>query len=231
MKQSAIFLAATGALALSGCGYANYRHLPTGAAAYQTIPVEARAADLKAFLIAPGDELTLTVVGEPDLTLEKVVVDNAGTIQAPLAGEVAVAGHTPGEATEIIRQLLGTKGLRDPQVALNIASPVSRTISIEGQVTKAGVYPITPDTTLLSAIALAQSPSRIAKLDQIVVLRVRGGQHLAARFNLERIRAGLDPDPQILPGDSIVIGFSQLKSIYRDALQASNLLYNVFNKF
>jgi len=205
-------------------------HVPIGAAAYKQIPAEAEAAARKAFLIAPGDELTLRVAGEPDLTLDKIIVDNSGAIQIPLAGEINVMGRSPGEVTQTIIQTLRTKGVREPQVALNISSPVIRTVSVEGQVTKAGVYPISPDTTLLSAVALAQSPTRIAALNEVVILRVIHGDRYAARFNLQRLRAGLDPDPQILPGDTVVVGFSQVKSIYRDALQASYFLYEVFQK-
>lgn len=233
VKRSSIFTGAsvaTAILSLSGCATPQFKHLPTGEAAYKQIPVEAEAADRKAFLIAPGDELTLRVVGEADLSLDKVIVDNAGTIQIPLAGEVAVAGHTPGEASLTIKQLLHTKGVRFPEVALNISSPVQRTVSVEGQVTKAGVYPITPDTTLLSTIALAESPTRIASLGDIIVLRVKNGDRYAARFNLQRLRGGLDPDPQILPGDTVIVGFSQTKSIYRDALQAVYLLSTIFQK-
>lgn len=232
MKRSSTITASivTLAIALTGCADPRFEKLPRGQAAYRQIPVESTEADRKAFLLAAGDELALSVVGEPDLSVPKIIVDNAGTIQVPLAGEVKVIGHTPGEASEIIRQLLGAKGLRYPEVALNITSPVLRTVSIDGQVTKAGVYPISPDTTLLSAIALAQSPTRIAALTEVVVLRVKEGERYAARFDLQRIRAGLDPDPQILPGDSVVVGFSQSKSIYRDALQASNLIYNIFNR-
>ncbi len=218
-------------LALSACAPGYYRHLPSGPAAYKSIPPEAGAADRKAFLIAPGDQLTLKVMGEDDLSLDKVVVDNSGAIQVPLAGEVMVEGHSPGEVTKTIADLLRTKGLRNPQVALNISEPVSRTVSVEGQVTKAGVYAITPDTTLLSAVALAESPTRVAKLDDVVVLRIRNGERLAARFDLDRIRHGLDEDPQILPGDTVVVGFSQVKSGYRDLLQASNLIYNLFTRF
>lgn len=234
VKRSVLFARVSATvivLALAGCGNPAYRHLPLGPQAYKSIPVEAEAADRKAFLIAPGDELTLKVMGEADLSLEKIIVDNSGAIQVPLAGEIVVAGHSPGEASQNIAQLLQAKGLRQPQVALNISSPVSRTVSVEGQVTKAGVYAITPDTTLLSAVALAESPTRIAKLNDVVVLRIKNGERLAARFNLDRIRHGLDDDPQILPGDTVVVGFSQVKSGYRDLLQVSNLLYNLFTRF
>jgi polysaccharide export outer membrane protein len=76
---------------------------------------------------------------------------------------------------------------------------------------------------------MAQSPTRIARLDETVIFRTVNGQRMAARFDLKRIRAGLDPDPQILGGDVVVVGFSSAKSIYRDILSAAPI-FNVFTR-
>jgi protein involved in polysaccharide export with SLBB domain len=81
-------------------------------------------------------------------------------------------------------------------VTVNVTTMGERLVSVEGQVTKAGAYPVAPDTTLLSAISMAQSPTRIAKLDDTVIFRTVDGQRMAARFDLKRIRAGLDPIPR-----------------------------------
>ncbi|MBY0392549.1 MAG: polysaccharide export protein [Novosphingobium sp.] len=182
------------------------------------------------YLIAPGDVVSLMVFGEPDLTFEKLPVDDAGFIQVPLAGPVHVATLTPAQASTLIATKLGARYLRDPQVTLNVIEQPGQTVTIEGQVLKAGTYPVANQTTLLGAIALAQSPTRIAKLDEVVVFRTVNNTRMAARFDLSRIRAGRDPDPQILGGDVVVVGFSQAKSIYRDFLQAAPI-FNVFTRF
>jgi len=114
-------------------------------------------------------------------------------------------------------------------VTLNVTEQSGQIVTVEGQVMKAGAYPVDGQTTLIGAIALAQSPSRIAKLDEVVVFRTINNQRMAARFDLSRIRAGKDPDPQILGGDVVVVGFSQAKSLYRDILQAAPL-FNVFTR-
>jgi polysaccharide export outer membrane protein len=77
---------------------------------------------------------------------------------------------------------------------------------------------------------MAQSPTRIAKLDDTVIFRTVDGQRMAARFDLKRIRAGLDPDPKIIGGDVVVVGFSSSKSVYRDVLTAAPI-FNVFTRF
>jgi polysaccharide export outer membrane protein len=53
---------------------------------------------------------------------------------------------------------------------------------------------------------------------------------MGARFDLTDIRSGTTPDPQILPGDVVVVGFSQVRGIYRDILDAAPL-FNIFTRF
>ncbi len=53
---------------------------------------------------------------------------------------------------------------------------------------------------------------------------------MAAVFDLKQIRAGQAPDPQIIDGDIVVVGFSSVKGAFRDFLQAAPLL-NVFSYF
>ena len=221
MTRARIAVVLAFGLALSGCESHMSDTLPRGPEAYKLLPPIEQAKAPDSYQIAPGDEVELHVMDEPDLTLEKLVVDQSGHIVLPLLGSVAVGGMTPAEATRMITRQLGAKYIRDPRVALNVTTPAVRYVSVEGQVTKAGAYPVTPDTTLTSAIAMAQSPLRIARLNEVIVFRVKDGQRLAGRFDLKRIRSGIDPDPQILGGDVVVVGFSQAKSIYRDILQAA----------
>jgi polysaccharide export outer membrane protein len=182
------------------------------------------------YKIGQGDELSLSVFGEPDLSAPKLIVDDAGRIQVPLAGSVMVAGLSPAEASELIEGKLGRRYLRDPQVALNVTTQAEKLVSVEGQVNHAGSYPINGTTTLLSAIAMAQSPTRIAKLDETMLFRTVNGERMVARFDIKRIRAGQDSDPQILPGDVVVVGFSQSKSVYRDIISMAPL-FNVLTRF
>lgn len=216
-------------LALAGCAGNEYEALPAGQAAYQIAPSIDQAKISPEYAIANGDELSLNVFAEPDLSVEKVIVDDAGRIQVPMVGSVVVGGLSPAQASKAIEERLA-KYLRQPRASLNITVMADKLVSIEGQVTKAGTYPVTSTTTLLGAVAMAQSPTRIAKLDDTVLFRTVNGERMAARFDLKRIRAGIDPDPQILGGDVIVVGFSTSKSVYRDILTAAPI-FNVFTRF
>ena len=230
MKKTGALLLLLVSTSLTACASQLYSALPTRDAAYAIMPPIDKAVAPAQYLIAPGDIVSLSVFGEPDLTLEKLPVDDAGFIQVPLIGAVKVATLTPADASSLIAARLGAQFLRNPNVTLNVIEQAGQIVTVEGQVAKAGAYPVDGQTTLLGAIALAQSPTRIAKLDEVVIFRTINNQRMAARFDLSRVRAGRDPDPQILGGDVVVVGFSQAKSIYRDVLLAAPL-FNVFTRF
>ena len=201
--------------------------LPSGEKAYEIVPPPDPNAPRTSYVIVPNDVLNLQVFQEPDLSNEEMQVDNVGNIQMPLIGEIQAAGRTATELANDIQNRLGTKYIVNPQVVISIAKQAERFVTVEGQVEKPGVYEVGREDTLLSAIARAESTTREAKLDEIVIFRTIDGNRMAARFNLNDVRAGRAPDPQIQGGDAVVVGFSAVKGAWRDILQAAPL-FNAF---
>lgn len=226
MKSAPAMIAVlTGLAMLTGCVHARRAELPTGEAAYAVIPVKVEDGALK--VVRAGDRLVVRVLGEPELTSEQYHVDAAGELQVPLAGQIHAAGLTPAQLREEIRSRLGQNYIRDPQVAVSIAERTQTVFTVEGEVREPGVFEARPDSTLLSAIAQAKSPTQVARLDEVFIFRQINGQRMGARFNLKEVRNGAAQDPQVLPGDTVVVGFSQVKGAWRDLLQASPL-FNFF---
>lgn len=201
--------------------------LPAGSAAYGLIPAADPNAPRTSYVIVPNDVLNLQVFQEPDLSNEKLQVDNVGNIQMPLIGEIQAAGRSPSELAADITARLRERYIVNPQVVISVAEQAKRFVSVEGQVEKPGVYEVDREFTLLSAIAIAESPTDVASLDEVVVFRTINGQRMAARFDLRDVRSGLAPDPQILGGDVVVVGFSSVKGAWRDFLKAAP----AFNSF
>lgn len=172
----------------------------------------------------------MRVFQEPDLTFEEIQVDASGTINYPLVGRTVAAGRTPFELSSAIQEALGTRFIRSPQVVVGVVQSAALRVTVEGSVEGPGVYEIAGTSTLLEAIARAKGPTRTAALDQVVVFRDIEGERAGAVFNLQDIREGKAPDPQIVGGDRIVVGFSALKGAYRDFIQAAPL-FNVFARF
>ena len=176
------------------------------------------------YLIGPFDKLIIDVFGIEELSKQEVQTDAGGRISFPLAGIMEAAGKTPGELEAEIEQRLRGQYVRDPQVTVNLKETVSQVITVDGQVKKPGLYPVIGKMTLMRAVATAEGTAEFAKLDDIVVFRTVNGQKMAALYNLKAIRRGYYNDPEVFANDVVVVGDSQARRLFKDALQIVPLL-------
>jgi polysaccharide export outer membrane protein len=204
--------------------------LPTGAAAYDIVAVNESDTVSALTLLQPRDKISVNVFQEPDLSTAEAVIDQAGNVSLPLIGEIPAAGYSPAQLSRSIEQAYSVTFLRDPHVNVVLVQGAPRVISVEGQVKDAGVYEVQRGYTLLSALALAGSPTETAKVNEVLIFRDKDGQRLGGRFNLTDIRAGRAPDPSILPGDVIVVGYDAVRGAYLDFLKAAPL-FGVFARY
>lgn len=216
-RALAIILASA---SLGGC--ATVEDAPREAAAYAVIPAP-QAVGLD-YHIVPDDVLRVQVYHEPGLSLEDAAVTAAGMVRLPLIGDVPVAGLSASEASDVIAGKLGERYLVSPQVTVFVKKAVGRRITVDGEVRQPGLYTVEGRMGLLQAVALARGPSRLASLKQIIVVRQVEGERKAAMFDLNAIRRGEALDPEILPGDTIIVGLSRAKAILGGTLLALPLL-------
>ena len=223
-----VALVAVAAYALSGCASGNLSSadVARGEAAYAVMtPVQAELD--RDYRIGPQDTLTVTVFQEPEISTPAnapLQVNANGNITMPLIGTVQAAGKTASELSAVIADRLATNYLENPQVTVAVSSSVSQKVTVQGEVTQAGVYEIRGRTTLLEALAMAKGETRVAALSQVLVYRNVGGQRQGALFDVEAIRRGTAEDPEILGNDVVVVGYSKGKSVWRDILATSPLL-------
>lgn len=203
--------------------------LPTGVAAYSVIPAVPAGPDAPVgdYRIGALDTLDVTVFQEPDLSAKALQVDASGQIALPLVGTVQAMGRTPAELSRQIEQQLGAKYLRNPQVTVTVAASVSQKVSIQGEVTEPGVFPLSGPTTLLGVISMAKGETDVASLKQVVVFRTINGQRMGAMFDVASIRKGQAADPAIQGNDMIVVGSSGAKKFWKGVVTAAPLL-NIF---
>jgi polysaccharide export outer membrane protein len=193
-----------------------------GPAAAAAIGTAQPGAGVGEYRIGIADQLNVQVLYEPDISNGALKVENDGTFQFPFIGRVAAAGMTTGELSAQLRRGL-LRYYKDPRVVVTVANAARQVVTIEGDVEAPGVYPVAGSTSLLQTVALAKGPRRTAKLTEVLVFRNVQGQRMGAVFDLQRIRYGYEPDPLILGGDTIVIGYNELKGAYRDFLSAAPL--------
>jgi polysaccharide export outer membrane protein len=137
-------LAIGGLVLLSGCAL-----LATPGARLPALPPPPSGA----YRLGPGDQLTLRIYDQPQLS-GSFSIDDSGMVDIPLLGLVRAAGRTShGLEAEIATGLQRGGLILKPSVAVEVS--VYRPFYILGEVNTPGQYPFRPDMTVLTAISIA----------------------------------------------------------------------------
>ena len=225
MMRALSLLAILSAVLVAGCGGPRMDvSQMTAARPIDLQLVQATAAPPGEYRIGVGDKLAVRVFQVEDLSFDELVVDTSGSVQLPLIGAVQGAGRTAGELGADIARRLSEQYLRDPRVTVTVKEAASQKITVDGAVTRPGVYEMRGSTSLLQAVAMAQGPSRIADLTKVGVFRTVEGQRSVALFDLAAIRQGRAADPELLGDDIVVVDTSRLSSALQAIVSAAPAL-------
>lgn len=207
---------------LGGCADTRGGTIPYDKAlpAPDAVTFKTLAADYK---IAPMDKLGIKVFKMDDLSGE-YDVDLAGNISMPLIGEVRAANLTTAQLDDELTRKLGANYLEHPDVSVAITASTAHVVTVDGAVNEAGAFAVGGTVSLIQAIAMAKGTSEDANARRVAVFRTVGGQRQAAAFDLTAIRRGQSPDPQIYPGDIVVVDGSSVKAREKTLIQSIPLL-------
>lgn len=181
------------------------------------------------YKIAPMDKLAIKVFKMNDLSGD-YDVDLAGNISLPLIGELQAVNLTTAQLDDELTQKLGVKYLEHPDVSVAIKASTAHVVTVDGAVREGGSFPVGGPVTLIQAVAMAKGTTEDANARRVAVFRTVSGKRQAAAFDLTSIRRGEAPDPQIYPGDIIVVDGSSLKATQRQIFQSIPLL-SIFGPF
>lgn len=182
---------------------------------FQTLP--------ESYKIAPMDTLSIKVFKADDLSGD-YSVDLAGHISMPLVGEVEAANLTTDQLDQKLTALLGQKYFEHPDVSVAIKASTAHVVTIDGAVNQGGQFPVAGSLTLIQAISLAHGTTEDANARRLAIFRTIDGQRQAAAFDLTAIRRGEAPDPQVYPGDIIVVDGSKIKEAEKQIFQSVPLI-------
>jgi polysaccharide biosynthesis/export protein len=156
------------------------------------------------YVIGPDDTLYISVWKEPDLT-NTLPVRADGMISMPLLNDVQASGLTPMQLAASITEKL-RKFVADPHVTVVVTQMNSQRVYVTGEVLHSGAMPLTPDMTVLQALASAGF-SQFANTKGIYVLRTENGQQKRYPVNYKKLIKGEAGDQNIVlkPGDTIVV--------------------------
>ncbi len=176
---------------LAGCAADPITRIETGDAAARPV---GGAVEARAYTIAPGDQVRITLANDKDLT-GTYTVNDAGIVTLPLLGAIQLAGYEPLQAGEAVAASLLSGGLfRNPRVTVEVLT--LRPFYILGEVNKPGQYPYTPGMSLFGAVATAGGYTYRANAGRVYIRKANA--QVEQEFDL-------NADIAVMPGDVIRI--------------------------
>jgi polysaccharide export outer membrane protein len=158
--------------------------------------------DVMSVILEEGDELKITVLSDPVLTMEVALINKGGSILHPVLRELKVAGKTLKEAQQMIHDMLAADYLVNPSVTLTITKYATYEFSVMDEVIRPGTYSLTRDKKIdiSQAIAMAGGPTRVGS-SKVLVERLENGQRKTIKVDTRA------PNNEIVkPDDRIKVG-------------------------
>ena len=142
---------------------------------------EGRGADLSPlvpteYIVAPGDEILLTISGSVDADLQ-LTVDRSGRIYVPRIGTVQVAGVRYGELHTTIDNRIA-RVFKNYQLSVTMGQLRGIRVFVTGFVARPGTYTVSALSTVVGALMRAGGPSAAGSFRQIELRR--GGSIVAS---------------------------------------------------
>lgn len=161
----------------------------------------------KELVLGVGDLIAINVWENNNLSVEATIRPD-GTITMPLVGDLKAAGETPTTLKNRIKtQLQAYVKMQGTEVTVAVKSWRSYRFTIQGEVSRAGVFSSDQYLTVADALALAGGLTRFAKRNEISLTRkdLKSGKVRHIPLDYESLASGKRPDMNIivLPGDTI----------------------------
>jgi len=153
-----------------------------------------------------GDLMSIKVYGVSELN-DDVRINGAGDISLALIGNVHVEGLTSEQVERLLEKKLVDGGyLREPHVAIYVKEYVTQGVSIMGEISKPGSYPLMGIRRLYDAITIAGGPTPKTG-DKVTITHREHPEtpvvvHLGPNFISNMSQQ--DANVEIFPGDVIV---------------------------
>jgi len=168
--------------------------------AQQEVPVQ--ISEDAMIVLQPADKITVSYidVGPQGNPIEKsniFTIRPDGTIFHELLGTVALANLTILEAEELLTQKFA-QYFTQPKVAVSVIEKTAIKVILWGEVNKAGIFPIKPNTFLAEFIIDKGGTTAEADLKRVTVSRADGTNIV---FDMERYLFSNDPTNNVILKD------------------------------
>lgn len=141
----------------------------------------------RSYIIGAGDEVRVTIYGQPELTAESQV-SAAGMIVVPLLGNLSIAGKSSAEAAYLIAERYQQGNfLKNPQVNLLITKYRSQVVAILGKVNNPGKLVLEGPTSLTQALAWAGGIAANGSERLILTRITKSGRQERTEYDLQKL--------------------------------------------
>lgn len=174
---------------------------------------EDQASDYR---LGEGDNIRISVFQNPDLMLETRVSEN-GAVTFPLVGIVKIGGMTIASAEQTIAEALDTGGyIKQPQVSILLLKNLGNQVSILGQVTRPGRFPLETFNTRLSEILAMAGGVAPDGADTVIVTGVRDGKPFHKEVDVAGmfLNNNFESDLIVAGGDVIYVARQPMFYVY-----------------
>ncbi len=152
--------------------------------------------------LGPGDEITVTVVHEKELSGKHRLAGN-GTIKFPLVGLVKMSGLMPTAAAKKLETELRNGFLKNPQVLVYVDKIRNKKIHVFGSVRRPGTFQYVNNMSIIEAITLAGGFTPLASKDSTRVTRRENGKKKSFTIAVGNIGKGTATNFVLRKGDVI----------------------------
>ena len=167
----------------------------------QSLSGPGQPVNSSSYKIGPADILNIRVWNEGEFS-GPVAVHEDGMITLPLIGDLKAGGSTPTQVEDLITKAL-SKYVVKPLVTVTVQEVGSKKYYMDGQIARAGEYPLVVPTTVLDALSKAGGTQAFANNKKIYILR--GTKRIL--FNYKDVLRGkhMDQNIELQPGDHVVV--------------------------
>jgi polysaccharide export outer membrane protein len=162
------------------------------------------------YIIGAGDQLSIFVYRNPDLSEGGVAVRPDGRISTPLIEDIMAAGKKPKELARELELKLA-KFIQDPNVTVIVRSfvgPPDRQVRVIGEATEPTAIPYRDHMTLLDVMIATKGLTKYASGNRAVIVRVDpDGKRRSINVRLgDLIKDGdISQNIEMQPGDTLII--------------------------
>ena len=177
-------------------------------------PLSAAAAEKKAaaipspeaaYIIGPGDVLTISVWKDESLT-RNVPVRPDGKISFPLIGEITAGGKSVSQLKKEIEKKISPY-VPQPTLSVGVQAINSLLVYIIGRVNNPGRFVLNTNINVLQGLAMAGGCNSFAKRNNIKIFRKHQGRTRILEFRYDDVTGGKHLEENIIlqRGDVIVV--------------------------